>query len=139
MLFSNSLRTLPGSLFVQNISLDKDESTKFLGVYIDCNLSWKTHINYSCKLLSRNSGVLNKLKHEFLPHILLSLYFTLISSYLNYGIFAWGNGTKSLLDRILLLQKRAIRNINNAAYLSHTYPLFLKDKLLRISDLYIYI
>ena len=34
--------------------------TKFLGVQIDCNLSWKCHIEYTCKKLSTCVGILCK-------------------------------------------------------------------------------
>ena len=98
------------------------ESTKFLGIYIDSDLSWKIHVNYLCKLISRNTGILNKLKHEFPTHILLSLYNTLILPYLNYGILAWGNGTKAQLEKLLIIQKRAIRNINHAGF----FPILVK-------------
>ena len=38
---------------------------------------------------------------------------------------------------ILLLKKRVLKVINNANYCLHTDPLFLKDKLLKVKDLYI--
>ena len=91
-----------------------------------------------CKLISRNTGILYKLKHDFPKQILLSLYTTLILPYLNYGILAWGNGTKTQQEKILTIQKRAIRNINHVGFLFHTRPLFLKNKLLRIDDIYVY-
>ena len=138
MLFSNSTKALPGNILIDNTSISQVDSTKFLGIYIDSDLSWKVHTNYLCKLLSRNTGILNKLKHEFPSKILLSLYSTLILPYLNYGVLAWGNGTKTQLDRILLIQKRAIRNINNTGFLSHTSQLFFNNKLLRIPDIYLY-
>ena len=34
--------------------------TKFLGVQIDCNLSWKYHIEYTCKKLYKCVGILCK-------------------------------------------------------------------------------
>ena len=138
MLFSNKLKSLPGNVLINNTTLSQVESTKFLGIYIDSDLSWKMHFDYLCKLLSRNTGILYKLKHDFPTRILISLYTTLILPYLNYGILAWGNGTKTQQEKILMIQKRALRNINHAGFLSHTRPLFLKNKLLRIDDIYIY-
>ena len=138
ILFSNSLKSLPGNVLIDNTTLNQVKSTKFLGIYIDSDLSWKIHIDYLCKLISRNTGILYKLKHDFPKQILLSLYTTLILPYLNYGILAWGNGTKTQQEKILTIQKRAIRNINHVGFLSHTRPLFLKNKLLRIDDIYVY-
>ena len=76
MLFSNCIKSLPGNILIDNTNLNQVESTKSLGIYIDSDLSWKIHVNYLCKLISRNTGILNKLKHEFPTHILLSLYIT---------------------------------------------------------------
>ena len=68
--------------------------------------------------------------------ILLSLYMTLIYPSLTYGILAWGNSSKILNNRILILQKRIIRIIHNVHFLSHTNSLFLNNNILKIDDLY---
>ncbi len=47
-----------------------------------------------------------------------------------------GNANKEYLDRILKLQKRAVRIISNSSYLRHTKPLFERFNLLNIDDLY---
>ena len=138
MLFSNSLKLLPNHIMINGINLLQVEYTKFLGLYIDNDLSWKSHINYLSKLLSRNTGILNKLKYYFPTNIVLSIYSTLISPYLNYGSLAWGNCTKVLLDKLFLIQKRAIRNVNHAGYLSHTNDLFRNNNILKITDLFVY-
>ena len=75
-------------------------------------------------------------RHYFPTHILQNIYATLISPYLNYGILAWGNASKFLLDTLFLLQKRAIRIINHSSYLSHTNDLFKKSRILKITDLF---
>ena len=61
-------------------------STKFLGVIIDENLTWKNHIDAISKTISRNTGMLTKLKHFVPENILYSLYCTLILPYINYGV-----------------------------------------------------
>ena len=129
MLFSNSLKVPPNHVTINDTNLIQVDNTKFLGLYIDKDLTWKTHINYLCKILSRNTGVLSKLKEYFPTHILLSLYQTLIAPNLNYGILAWGNSSKFLLDSLLRIQKRAIRIINKVCFWSHTYDLFVLNKI----------
>ena len=90
MLFSHSWRVLPYHISIDDNIICQVNTTKFLGLHIDKELTWKTHINYLSKILSRNTGILNKLKHFFPTHILQSIYSSLISPYLNYGILAWG-------------------------------------------------
>ena len=138
MLFSNTLNILPNPVKINNTELKQVDCTKFLGLFIDSDLSWKSHINYLSKVLSRNTGILHKLKNIFPCQILLSVYSSLITPYLNYGILIWGNASKTLLDLLLRIQKRAIRNVNHAEYLSHTNNLFHKNKILKITDLFYY-
>ena len=38
--------------------------------------------------------------------------------------------------KVLTLQKKAIRLISNSSYISHTNPLFIQHKLLKIGDLF---
>ena len=58
--------------------------------------------------ISRNIGMLAKLKHFVAENILYSLYCTLVLLYINYGVLIWGNTCKIYLDKILKRQKWAI-------------------------------
>ena len=138
MVFSNTLKSLPGDIMINNVILQQTECTKFLGIYIDSDLSWKSHIHYLCKLLSRNTGVLYKLKHIFPTGILQTIYATLITSYMYHGILAWGNCASFLLDKILHIQKRSIRIVNRTSFLAHTNELFFTNKVFKITDLFLY-
>ena len=91
-----SRKTSDNSNIVLNDTiLERVKVTKFLGVLIDECLTWKNHIDCISKTISRNIGVMNKLKHS-IPHcILRTLYCTLILPYINYGILIWGNTCKS--------------------------------------------
>ena len=63
---------------------------------------------------------MNKLKYSIPGRILHTLYCTLITPYLNYGILIWGSTCKSYLDKLIKLQNWAIRTITNSHYRSHT-------------------
>ena len=117
---------------LDGVSLNKVSSTKFLGAIIDENLTWKNHIDAISKTISRNIGMLTKLKHFIPENILYSLYCTLILPYINYGVIIWGNTCKIYLDKIFKLQKWAIRTISNSHYRSHTGPLFSKFNILKM-------
>ena len=111
MLISNSISELPGSVYINKTVINLIDSSKFLGFIIDNKLSWKEHNLYSSKTVSRNNGIINKLKMSFPKYISKSLYSTLILPYLNYGILAWGNSFNHQLDILLILQKRVIQII----------------------------
>ena len=59
----------------------------------------------------------------------------MILPHIMYCNIIWGNCAKYLLNRIHILQKRAIRIITNSQPLTHTHPLFKKLKLLTVYDI----
>ena len=137
MLFSNRDTLMPGPVIFDNVQIERVISTKFLGIHIDDKLNWKMHTTHLCNLLSRNVGMMNKLK-SFLPNsILAMLYSSLILPYLNYGVLAWGATAKTRLEKILLLQKRAVRIMSAANAHAHTDTLFYGNNVLKIQDIYL--
>ena len=71
----------------------------FLGISINNNLNWNSHINNVENKTSKTVGILNKLK-SFLPStILRTIYNYLILPHLTYGILAWGRHTTTI-DKI---------------------------------------
>ena len=50
-------------LKLNNKLLKKENSIRYLGIYIDSNLSWKDHISYTSKKIKRNIGILSKLRY----------------------------------------------------------------------------
>jgi len=133
---NNSGLTETFNIILDDTALERVDNTKFLGVYIDECLTWKCHINCIAKTISRNVGVMNKMKHYVPDRILHSLYCTLVLPYVNYGILSWGNAYKTNLDKLIKLQKWAIRTVTNSHYRSHTAPLFAKCNILTIDDTY---
>ena len=92
-------------IILDNTKLQRVDNTKFLGVTIDENLSWKNHIDGITKTISRNIGMINKLKFFIPERILRTLYCTLVLPYINYGILIWGKACKTYLEKIHKLQK----------------------------------
>ena len=113
----------------------KVTSTKFLGVTIDSNLSWSDHIHSICNKISRSVGILSKLKYYIPGNILRCLYQTLILPHLSYCCSVWSSATKTTLNKLIVLQKKAIRHITNAHYRESTSKLFLSLNLLKLPDL----
>ena len=114
--------------------LDRVNTTKFLDIIIDENLTWKSHIGATSKTISRNIGMLSKMEHYVPRYVLYSLYCSLVLPHINDGILIWGNTCKTYLDKIFKLQKWAIRIISLEHYRSHTGPLFKKNNVLNIFD-----
>ena len=75
---------------MRNQKNDFVEHTKFLGIYIDSNLSWSEHISYLKTKLSKGIRVLRKARKLLSKNMLVTLYNSLVFSYLNYCLEVWG-------------------------------------------------
>ena len=78
---------------------------------IDSALTWKYHISYVCAKLSRNIGVISKLRHYLPLKQLTQIYYNLIYPYISYAIVAWGStsASKTNLHKIQTRQNHVIR------------------------------
>ena len=150
MIFSNKRgidhRDQDLHIIFNGASIKRVDSERFLGVILDSNLSWQPHISALSGKVSRNSGILFKLKGIVPENILKLVYNSLIQSHLNYCSNVWGLGSKASLATIFRSQKKAIRAIenkyNNAFYNKetgelpcHTKEIFARNKLLTIYNL----
>ena len=122
------------SINICNSVLEREHSTKFLGLNIDEQLTWKSHINKLKAKLSSSIYIINRIKNH-LPHkALKDIYYTLIHSHLIYGNTAWG--ASSQIEHLFKIQKKAIRLINRKTFRAHTDPIFKRENVLKIHDLY---
>ena len=111
------------------IDLTDKEYIKSLSVLIDSHLSWKHQIDYISTKVSKTIGLIAKLRHFVPQDSLLTLYKSLIYPYLSCGICAWGQASKSLLNKLLILQKRALKFIIFSDKRNSAIPLFVKCKV----------
>ena len=74
------------SLLIHNFPIKQEYCIKYLGILIDSNLNWKSHIGYVAKKMKRSVGILSKLQCFTNIHILKKLYHALIQPFLVYGI-----------------------------------------------------
>ena len=112
--------------------LIRSNVTKFLGVYLDEHLTWKYHINFVCKQITKSIGILSGTRFYLSCKTKLTLYYTLIYPHITYRNSTWSSTSVSNLNRIYYLQERAVRAITNSEYRAHTAPLFSKLEILDI-------
>ena len=113
--------------------------TKFLGVYIDAQLSWKHHIDYTCKKLSKSIGILSKARRKLSKNTLISLYYSFSYPYLIYCNQVWGNTYPTNLNKLQVLQKKIVRIITSSSFQAHSAPLLAGNKLLNTRQINLYV
>ena len=86
-------------------------------------------------LLDRTVAILYKMKNIINKKSLQTLYNSLILPYLTYCVEVWGNTYKTIISPIFILQKKAIRIVNQAEYYASTNPLFLNNCTLKFDDI----
>ena len=118
---------------IDDTPIKQVDSTKYLGVTFDSNLTWKSHINELCLKLSI-TGILSKVRHFVNKHILVMLYYSLIYPFLTYDVHVWGLTFPSFLTQLFIIQKKAIRIISFSEPKSHSEPLFKSLNLLKLND-----
>ena len=116
----------------------EDKSFKFLGHHLDETLSWSHHTNHIFKKLVSSNFALSRSK-GFLPtSILKSIYQSLFESHLHFGSILWGSAKPSILTKLEIQQKKAIRHICLLKYNAHTKEAFQKHNFLQINNLISY-
>ena len=91
-------------------------SVKSLGIYIDENLTWHSHIDKLCKKIASAIGAIKRVK-PFVPQsTLLNTYNSLVQSHFDYCSPVWGNCGKTLSNKLKKLQNRAARVITSSDY-----------------------
>ena len=116
--------------------LEQCESYKYLGIYIDENLSWKEHVRYLCEKLSKMCGIFSKLRHCCNRELLRVVYFALVDSHLQYCNIIWGNASEKILKPLIKLQEKVIRIMYFAPQDHSDMDYIFKDlKLLNLDQL----
>ena len=131
----NPSNIIPLDRIYNDAASAENQTYKYLGILLDENLSFRAHIDYICKKLSKSLFCLRRAKSLLNERALRTLYFATFHSHLLYCANILGCASKSEMKRITILQKKAIRLITNSSYNSHTKPLFEKLKILPFDDI----
>ena len=113
---------------VNGSQLENAQCAKLLGLEIDRELTFQSHVGKLCKKLSQRIGILKKIRHCLeIKHRVL-FYNSNITPVMDYVSVIWSNCAKHCLDRVLKLQKRAARIIIGADSYAPSVQLFNKLK-----------
>ena len=111
-------------LKLNNREIEQVKETVFLGVVLDENLNWRSHVAHVANKISKSIGIIRKSRFYLKNESLRILYFTMIYPYLQYCNLVWASTYPSNLSRLVILQKRVIRIINKSDFNAHTSRIF---------------
>jgi hypothetical protein len=113
----------------------EEKSFKLLGVFFDEYLSFDDHVSSLCVKISKSLFCLHRIKNFVTNSALKSLYYAMIHSHIAYCINIYGCASATVLNKLIVKQKEAIRVISLAKYRDHTIPLFKKLGILPLNEL----
>ena len=152
-------------LKIGNHKLKKVDKVKFLGVIIDDKLNWEPHVQHLKEKLNASIIIIKRII-KFIPKSeYMNIYEALFKSHLIYCISCRGAIPNAKLQSLFAIQKRCVRLLFGLDYsfdhseyfetcarvrtyqnhiapknycLEHTKPLFNKNKILNLFNLYTY-
>ena len=101
-------------------TIKKTTEEKDLGIIIDQNLKFKSHIASSVKKANRKLGFIYRTFTCLNKDMFLNLYKSLVSPHLEYGSAVWSVIYKKDAVSIENVQRRATRLLSNIRHLSYT-------------------
>lgn len=124
------------NLSFNNCPVTLRTETKFLGIFLDENISWSKHIDQLCSKLAQSCFAICNLKNNLDKKSLLSVYYALVYSNLSYNIIVWGQSVDT--NRIFILQKRILRIIFDMGYRESCRTMFRKESILTLTSIYLF-
>lgn len=127
----------PTTLKIASSAIESSPAIKFLGVTIDYQLSWKPQIAQLLKKLSSSIFVIKRMA-KLGSNLAILAYHAIFYSHMAYGIEVWGGSSHTLINEILLLQKRAVRYILKLPPRASCRQGFKELKFITVFGLYVF-
>jgi hypothetical protein len=141
MHFHTAQRGLPN--FYPRISLKSEmveqvESFKYLGLFLDSNLTWNVQVNFLMSKLKSIAAILYRARNLLPEDVRLMLYWSMFHSQLSYMIELWGAASMTLLRQLQILQNRCLKSVFGVSFYTSRYELyqFVATKILPIKGIY---
>lgn len=119
------------------MNITAENHVKLLGVIIDNNLTWTEQVNSVCKKLASGIYVVRRIKWISNLESAKIAYFSLVESHMRYGLAVWGGSSARNLNRVLTLQKKAIRILAELEPRESCRQAFQTLQIMTVTALYI--
>ena len=113
-------------------------SDKYLGIDFDKKLNFDIHIGRSVEKLSKQCGIVNKLRETLNTSRIFAYIRAYVSLIVQYDVLLYGLGRKTMLQQILVAQKKLIRIAFRLPYRSGVLGKFKDCKICTLFELHLY-
>lgn len=117
--------------------VERNTQVKYLGVVLDEGLTWSQHIDNLLSKLNSSLYVIKRTKSISNISTAKIAYYSLFEAHLRYGLVVWGGTSAGNLQRVLVLQKRAIRALAELGFRESCRDAFRTLKIMTVVNLYI--
>lgn len=111
--------------------------TKFLGLIVDETLTWNSHVENLTHKISSGIYILRNFANLCSIDILKMLYYAHIHSHLSYGIVLYGATSNYNLNKLLILQKKALKIMFKLKSDDSVKDIFCELGILTVYGLYV--
>lgn len=119
--------------FQRPVSLER--SVKFLGIMLDCDLTWRAHVEMVAKRLNSAYYAISQLKHKIDRKTIITVYYGIFFPHLSYCVSVWGLSPE--VHRLFIVQKRVIRLIFDLDSRQSCRGVFRNEGLLTLISVYL--
>lgn len=123
------------NIVVNEKTVEQVNNTDFLGVKIDANLNWKSHVEKVNNKLAKSVYALSILTNITSTDVAIKAYYGMVYPILTYGIMFWGNSVN--VESTFRLQKKCLRIIFKLRKMQTLRDTFKKNEILTLTCIYI--
>lgn len=107
----NNKRSLNLNLIVENEVIERVEEIKYLGIIIDSELRFESHIDYLCKKIAKKLGFIKRIRKDVTTLTLINIYNVIVKPHFEYCSTVLFLCNEGRIHRLQMLQNRAMRSI----------------------------
>ena len=120
----------------EGLALYNQRNTKFLGIFVDDELTWNQHVANLINKLMINKNLLSLSRNLLDKSCSRSIYCTHIFSHLHYGISTWSSMiSQNNFDSLYKLQKICVRTVGKMSKNANTDGIFKEIKIIKFPDI----
>lgn len=123
---------------MNNCEIERVDKSVYLGLTVDSELNWKSHIDRICKKLRPYVGVFRRISFLCSDKVKRMLYYAYFHAIINYVLTVWSGTSMENINKIIILQKKCMRNLFYNKYRIgniNTDDLYKEHKIIKFENM----